>query len=235
MNSQQSLILAIDTADLKQAYNIAVKFKNHVAAIKLGLEFFVAHGSAGVKYISQTNIPIFLDLKLHDIPHTVACAVREAVKLNIFMLTLHCAGGIKMLEEAVVTAQESAKEFNFPKITLLGVTILTSLDKADIHQVGYKGEVVDNVLNFANIAQKAQLDGIVCSAYEAKIIKEKFPKLKLIVPGIRFSDDNKADQKRIMTPDQALMEGASFLVMGRSILASDNPLMAIKKYNNLLK
>lgn len=233
LNAQKTLILAADTGDLEKACNYAQKFKHHIVAIKLGLEFFIAHGPAGIKKVAQTNIPIFLDLKLHDIPNTVACAVREAVKLNVFMLTLHCGGGLKMLQEAVLMAQKTAQEFNLAKTNLLGVTILTSLDKNDINEIGYQGEVIDNVLNFADIAQRSGLDGIVCSAYEAKLIKKKFPDLKLIVPGIRFSDDNVADQKRIMTPQQALEQGADFLVMGRSITNNDDPMLAIDTYNNL--
>jgi orotidine-5'-phosphate decarboxylase len=223
INLKDKLILALDTPNIDDAIIYAKKFKNHITAIKLGLEFFISCGPQGIMKVSQLNIPIFLDLKLHDIPNTVECAVREAVKLDIFMLTLHCAGGKEMLKRAVNIARETANKYNVTNTNILGVTILTSLDQTDLSDIGYSQDLEKNVLNLATIAKSSGLDGIVCSAHEISLIKKNFGNdLKIITPGIRFPQDTSSDQKRIMSPKQAIQLGSDYLVMGRSLTKYDN-------------
>lgn len=227
---QDKLILAIDTPNVDNAYLYAKKFKNHVAAIKLGLEFFMSQGPVGIKKILDLDIPLFLDMKLHDIPNTVASAVREAVKLDIFMLTIHCSGGKEMLRRAVDIAKETADKYNVRKTNLLGVTVLTALDNSDLGEIGYIDDVEKNVLNFASIAKDSGLDGVICSAHEVSILRKKFgDDFKLVVPGIRFEKDMADDQKRVMSPRKALELGADYLVMGRSILKYDGSVEDMSK------
>jgi len=232
--AKNNLICAIDTGDLEKALLLAKALKGHVTALKLGLEFFTACGSDGVKRVVDLGVPVFLDLKFHDIPNTVSGCVREAVKLGVSMLTLHCSGGKEMLKKAVESANVTAVEYGVEAPLLLGVTILTSLDEDDITNIGYKDNINNTVLNLAGLANDAGLGGIVCSAHEISEVSKAFKNLKLVVPGIRFSDDLSADQKRIMTPKQALSEGARYIVMGRSIVNYDQPLQRIDKYNSEL-
>lgn len=229
--AKNNLICAIDTGDIEKALLLARMLKGHVAALKLGLEFFTACGSDGVKRVVDLGVPVFLDLKFHDIPNTVSGCVREAVKLGVSMLTLHCSGGKEMLKKAVESANVTAVEYGVEAPLLLGVTILTSLDENDITDIGYKENINNTVLNLAGLANDVGLGGIVCSAHEIFAVSKAFKNLKLIVPGIRFGDDLSADQKRIMTPKQALSEGARYIVMGRSIVNYDQPLQRIDKYN----
>jgi orotidine-5'-phosphate decarboxylase len=229
-NSKKHLILAVDTPNIDVAYQHAKNFKDHVAAIKLGLEFFISQGPSNIKKISDINVPIFLDLKLHDIPNTIESAVREAVKLGVSMLTIHTSGGKEMMTRAVNIARETAEKYNLPKTNILGVTILTAIDDQDLTKIGFQGTVKENVLKLASLANESGLDGIVCSAHEISMIKQEFgDKLKLIVPGIRFEASQNDDQKRVMTPKQALELGADYLVMGRPILEADDPLQKIQQ------
>lgn len=231
LQAKDNLICAVDTGDITKALEIAKILKGHVAALKLGLEFFTACGSQGVKTIIDEDIPVFLDLKFHDIPNTVFGCVKEAVKLGVSMLTVHCSGGKEMLTKAVESASLTADEYNIKKPLILGVTVLTSLDDQDLNDIGYRDNALNTVLNLADIANETGLDGIVCSAYEISNIKQKYNNLKLIVPGIRFADDVSADQKRVVTPKEALFQGANYVVMGRSITNDTDLLTRIEKYN----
>ncbi len=226
----KQLICAVDTDNVKQAADLACYIKDKVGAIKLGLEFFTANGPAGVREIQKYEIPIFLDLKLHDIPNTVAAAVRGAVKLGAFMLTVHTLGGNDMMRAAKEAAEETASKTGRKKPIVLGVTILTSLDDKDVKQLGMGTNAKSQVLKLAGLARESGLDGVVCSSYElTKLRKEHGPDFKLVVPGIRPTFAASDDQKRVMTPAEAIKNGADYLVIGRPITKAANPMEATER------
>lgn len=211
------LIAALDTADAKQAECWAEMVAPHCALLKLGLEFFLANGPAGVARIRQA--PIFLDLKLCDIPNTVFGAVRALAPCSPAMLTLHAGGGAAMIQAARRAADESP---HAPK--LLAVTVLTSLDAASLHELGVSGSPEDQVLRLAGLALAAGADGLVCSGHEAPALRRAFGISPiLVVPGIRPAGTAAADQARVMTPLKAVAAGADYLVVGRPITGAENP------------
>lgn len=206
--------VAIDTPDLDQAKRIASKVRRHVGGIKLGLEFFTANGPDGVKALSG-GLPLFLDLKLHDIPNTVAKAVMALRPLQPAILTVHAAGGRAMMEDAKAAAPAGTK--------VVAVTVLTSLDGSDLASIGVPPDPHGQVERLAALAQEAGLDGIVCSGNEAAAARKAWPKGFFVVPGVRPANAAAGDQKRVMTPRAALDAGASILVIGRPITASADP------------
>jgi orotidine-5'-phosphate decarboxylase len=225
------IICALDTNDIIKARDLAVEIKDDVAAVKLGLEFFCKNGARGVEVISEVGAKIFLDLKFYDIPNTVAGAIKSILPLNLFMTTMHAGGGLEMMQRARSAADENAK---FIPPILLGVTVLTSFD--DISEIGVTKPITQQVLDLAGLAVNAKLDGVVCSPHEIKILKEKFGnKLQLIVPGIRPVESDRNDQKRTMTPKEAIANGADYLVIGRPITESGNPKQAIQNILQSLK
>ena len=216
------IICAIDKPDLEQSNQLINNIKNDVGAIKLGLEFFCSQGPAGVKKVKENNIDIFLDLKLHDIPNTVAKAARQVAELGVFMTTIHTLGGAEMMKAAKYEIAECEN-----KPLLIGVTILTS--HHDISEIGVDFTIRDQVLKLAELAATSGLDGVVCSPHEIADIKKNFGNdLKLIVPGIRGKHDKKNDQARTMSPNEAVTLGADYLVIGRPITAAENPPSAAK-------
>lgn len=217
--TKNPIICALDTTDVKKTFALANTLKGSVGAIKLGLEFFVANGAAGVRELEKAGIPIFLDLKFHDIPNTVAGAIRSLGDLNIFLTTIHVAGGVAMMEAAMKAARALPSK---PKV--VGVTILTSLDNDDVRQVGYALTASEQALYMAGFAKSAGLDGIVCSPKEVvEIRRQSGPDFTLVVPGIRPAGSDKGDQKRVMTPKEALDAGATYLVIGRPITEASDP------------
>jgi orotidine-5'-phosphate decarboxylase len=213
----QRLIAALDTANWEQASCWADAVARHCGLLKLGLEFFIANGQEGVARITQA--PVFLDLKLHDIPNTVAGAVRALAGLAPAMLTLHAAGGKAMITAARQAANEAARP---PK--LLAVTVLTSLDQAALHSIGVVGPTADQVLRLADLALEAGADGLVCSAHEVSALRAAFGSTPiLVVPGIRPAGSAAGDQARVMTPREAIQAGADFLVVGRPITGARDP------------
>jgi orotidine-5'-phosphate decarboxylase len=212
------IFCAIDRPDLQGALELARAVAPHVGGLKLGLEFFGAQGPAGVAAMQALGLPIFLDLKFHDIPNTVAGAVREAARLGVAMLTLHAAGGRAMLEAALeATAGFATKPW------LLGVTVLTSLDAADLVSTGVYAPATEHAAKLGALALDAGLDGLVCSPHEIAVLRQAFgARPRLVVPGIRpaIAGD---DQKRTMTPVQALALGADLLVVGRPITQAASP------------
>ncbi|WP_264331140.1 orotidine-5'-phosphate decarboxylase [Wolbachia endosymbiont (group B) of Erebia ligea] len=210
------IICALDTQDLNKAISLANALRDKVGMVKLGLEFFAAHGPSGVREVAKCNIPIFLDLKLHDIPNTVARTI-EAIKiLDVEMLTLHISGGIKMLQEALSIVQGT-------KIKLIGVTVLTSMSNEDLSELGVAREAKSQVILLAKLAKKIGLHGIVCSALEAQEVHQECGKdFKIITPGIRMNRGHD-DQKRTATPKEAINSGADYIVIGRPITESSNP------------
>lgn len=223
------VICAIDTDNINSAKKLISTIANDVGAIKLGLEFFSSYGPSGVKEISDLRANIFLDLKFHDIPNTVAKAVSQICKLNCFMTTIHTLGGLEMMKAAKNAANESDK-----KPMLIGVTILTS--HIDISEIGIDYSIREQVLRLAEVAAKAGLDGVVCSPHEISELKKNFGSdLKLIVPGIRGASDNKNDQARTLSAKEALSLGADYLVIGRPITATENPAASLKNILTSIK
>lgn len=217
------IICAIDTTDVAIARNLAQSVSNSVGAIKLGLEFFTANGAAGVAQVAG-DIPLFLDLKFHDIPNTVAGAIRATRNINAFMLTVHTQGGKAMMKAAVQATKDLPN-----KPLVVGVTVLTSLDESDLESIGVRNNIANQVSRLANLAQESGLDGVVCSPHEIEILRKQCGKdFKLIVPGIRPEGTAHGDQKRVMTPKEALTRGADYLVIGRPITEAENPELAVK-------
>jgi orotidine-5'-phosphate decarboxylase len=209
------IYVAIDTPDLERAKLIATKVKGHVGGIKLGLEFFSANGRAGIREMATLNLPIFLDLKLHDIPNTVAKAVQALRPLKPAILTVHAAGGRAMMEDAKAAAPEGTK--------VVAVTVLTSLDGDDLSSIGLARDPHEQVERLTLLAKEAGLDGVVCSGNEVRAAKKLWPKGFFVVPGVRPPDGTVADQKRVVTPRQALDSGASIIVVGRPITQAEHP------------
>jgi orotidine-5'-phosphate decarboxylase len=213
------IFCAIDTPDLDKAHNLALSLKGHVGGLKLGLEFYLAHGSAGYRRLAEVGLPIFLDLKLHDIPNTVAGAVKSLLPLQPKFMTLHTGGGSAMMKAAVDAA---AKSETRPK--LLGVTVLTSMDGGDLAAVGQDSNPATQVQRLAKLAKASGLDGVVCSPEEVASLRAALgPDLILMVPGIRPLWAAANDQKRVMTPREAVQAGATYLVIGRPITGAANP------------
>jgi len=213
------IFVAIDTPDLARAIAIAEAVRSHAGGVKLGLEFFSAQGPAGVRRISELGLPIFLDLKLHDIPNTVAKAVEALAGLEPAILTVHANGGHEMLLAAKQAAPSATK--------VVAVTLLTSLDAADLGDLGIERSPADQVARLAWIARDAGVDGIVCSGAEVAEAKTAWPNGFFVVPGIRPAGADVGDQKRVVTPASALDDGASVLVIGRPITGAADPARAI--------
>lgn len=210
------IICALDTQDLNKAISLANALRDKIGMIKLGLEFFAAHGPSGVREVAKCNVPIFLDLKLYDIPNTVARTVEAIKALDVEMLTLHISGGTKMLKEALSVVQGK-------KIKLIGVTVLTSMINEDLSELGVARETKSQVILLAKLAKKIGLHGIVCSALEAQEVQQECGKdFKIITPGIRMNRGHD-DQKRTATPKKAINSGADYIVIGRPITKSGNP------------
>jgi orotidine-5'-phosphate decarboxylase len=223
------IICALDTVDADIATHMATQIRDHVGAVKLGLEFFTANGAAGVSAINKLGIPVFLDLKFHDIPNTVAHAIAATAGMNMFMMTVHTGGGQAMLKAAIEASDRLSQVTGKERPLIVGVTLLTSLDQDDVNMLGYRDQLNDQVLRLADLAQSAGLDGVVCSAYEiAALRKHCGPDFNLVVPGIRLKTDKLNDQKRVTTPKEALARGADFLVIGRPITQANSPAEAAK-------
>ena len=227
MTKTNPILCAIDTGDAAAASLLAGAVGDHVGGLKLGLEFFLANGPAMVRKVAGTT-PFFLDLKLHDIPNTVAGAVRSVAPLEPLLLTIHCGGGKAMMAAAANAAEEAASR-GLRRMQIVGVTVLTSLNDADLAGVGQAGPTLDQARRLAALAREAGLDGVVCSPHEvAALRRDNGPEFRLVVPGIRPAGAAADDQKRMMTPRQALDAGADYLVIGRPITAAADPAAAAR-------
>lgn len=228
--AQNPIICALDTTDIQKARHLCNTLRGHVGAIKLGLEFFTANGAPGVKEIEEdSKIPVFLDLKFHDIPNTVAKAIRATAGINTFMMTVHTAGGRAMLQSAIDASMEVAATTGKDRPFIIGVTVLTSLDQDDLSMIGFEGNLQEQVKRLADLAQSSGLDGVVCSPYEISLLREQCgADFKLIVPGIRPNGADAGDQKRFLTPREAKEKGADFLVVGRPITGAPDPAKAVR-------
>ena len=209
------IFVALDTTDLERAKSLAAKVRNHVGGLKLGLEFFCANGPDGVRAMGAFGLPVFLDLKLHDIPNTVAKAVQALSPLGPAILTVHAAGGRAMMEDAKAAAPTGTK--------VIGVTVLTSLDDEDLAATGIASDAHGQVERLTGLAREAGLNGVVCSGREVAAARALWPEGFFVVPGVRPAEGGAGDQKRVVTPREALDNGASILVIGRPITQAADP------------
>ncbi len=217
------VIVALDFSEEKQALELVQHLDPARCRLKIGKEMFTRSGPQLVEKIAALGYEIFLDLKFHDIPNTVAGACRSAADLGVWMINVHTLGGRKMMEAAREAVDKSAA-----KPLLIGVTILTSMGQEDIEQIGLSGTPADNVKRLATLANAAGLDGVVCSPKEVEMLRQHIPeKFKLVTPGIRPAWSEKGDQTRITTPADAIQLGSDYLVIGRPITAAENPLEAL--------
>ena len=215
------VFVAIDTPGLQRATELAQTLHGSVGGVKLGLEFFCANGPEGVARIAEIGIPLFLDLKLHDIPNTVAGAMRSLAPLLPAVVTVHAAGGRAMLEAAKAAAGHNTK--------VVAVTVLTSLDQSDLRSIGVDDAPHDQVQRLAALARDSGLDGIVCSGAEVKAAHSAWTDGFFVVPGVRPEGSAVGDQKRVVTPGAAVADGASILVIGRPITEAADPAAAARE------
>ncbi|RDC60194.1 Orotidine-5'-phosphate decarboxylase [Alteripontixanthobacter maritimus] len=212
--------LALDVPQLDAAKALVRKVAPHIGGVKLGLEFFCAHGMHGVHEIAHLGLPIFLDLKFHDIPNTVAGAMQAIHVLEPAIVTVHASGGRAMMEDAKAAAGENTR--------VVAVTMLTSLDQRDMERTGITGGAHDQVMRLAELAEKSGLDGIVCSGKEVGAVHKQWKHGFFVVPGLRPKGGNSGDQKRVVTPREARDDGAGVLVIGRPISKADDPAEAAR-------
>ena len=218
------VFVALDTTDPDYARQFVECVRGSVGGLKLGLEFFNAHGPEGVRPFLDMGLPVFLDLKYHDIPNTVAGAARAAAVLGVSILNVHAQGGAAMMRAAL----DAVKSVS-PSTQLIAVTMLTSLSDEDLPSVGLTPPVGEQVLRLASLTQQCGLDGVVCSAHEiVRLRKELGPDFLLVVPGIRPAGSDVGDQKRVMGPAEAIAAGASRLVIGRPITGAADPAQAAR-------
>lgn len=221
------IFVALDTPDVHRAAAITRDVAGVAGGVKLGLEFFCANGHEGVLRIAEHELPVFLDLKLHDIPNTVGKAVEALAPLDPAVLTVHAAGGRAMMAAAKAAAP--------PRTKVVAVTVLTSLDQSDLAEIGVGGSPDDQVRRLAELAQDAGIDGIVCSGSEVAAAHAAWPSGFFVVPGVRPEASDPGDQKRVASPQQALEDGASILVIGRPITGAPDPGRAIREIASTLQ
>ncbi len=222
----ERVLVAIDTTDCDKAVGIANAITGSVGGVKLGKEFFVSNGPEGVRRVTAGGAPLFLDLKWHDIPNTVAGAVRASLPLKPLIVNVHASGGPAMMRAAA----EAAAAAGADRPMVIGVTVLTSMAEDDLAAVGQDTDMQAQVARLAKLAMECGLDGVVCSPKEIRLVKEACgPDFKCIVPGIRPVWSVANDQKRIATPSQAVLDGADYIVIGRPIAAAEDPANAAKR------
>jgi orotidine-5'-phosphate decarboxylase len=227
---QNPIIAALDVPNAEAALKLANQIAPAVGAFKIGSELFTSAGPDIVKKIRATGAAVFLDLKFHDIPNTVAKAVASATRLDVQMLTIHTSGGLEMMRAAEATAQQTAAQLGRAAPLVLGVTVLTSSDIHTLAEIGCAANVGAQVGRLANLAVKAGLRGLVCSPLEIADLRQLLPSnIQLVTPGIRTGDEKADDQKRTLTPREAISAGANWLVIGRPIYAAENPRAAAEK------
>jgi orotidine-5'-phosphate decarboxylase len=224
------IIVALDVPSAEEALTLAREVAPFVGAFKVGKELFVAAGPDFVRQLRATGASVFLDLKFHDIPNTVAKAVAAATRLDVQMLTIHCSGGSEMMRAAEQSAQATAKELGRPAPLVLGVTVLTSMDAASLAELGGETDVAAQVERLAKLAAASGLRGLVCSPLELPRLRQVLPPtMQLVTPGIRTGAEKADDQKRTLSPRQAMEAGASWLVIGRPITAAPSPARAAEE------
>ena len=229
-NVKSNVIVALDYDDQHLALALADRLDPEFCRLKVGKELFTAAGPSIVKNLNDRGFDIFLDLKFHDIPNTVAKAIGTAADLGVWMANVHASGGSRMM-----SAAKRALDSKGSEMLLIGVTVLTSMDASDLEEVGVRRNPSAQVLHLAELAKHSGLDGVVCSAQEAKLLKESLgPEFKLVTPGIRLADSAADDQRRILTPADAVALGSDYLVIGRPITQSTDPLATLSEINRSL-
>ena len=225
----KQIIVALDFSTPAKALNFLEQLNPDLCRVKVGKELFAAGGPELVKSIVDKNFDVFLDLKFHDIPNTVANAVKVAADLGVWMLNIHASGGSSMM----IAAREALESERRKRPLLIGVTVLTSMARNDLYEVGVNEDVQKHVNKLAKLAYNSGLDGVVCSAAETKILRVSMPlEFKLITPGIRRPQDATEDQKRVVGPAAAIRNGSDYLVIGRPITEANSPLEALIDFNS---
>jgi orotidine-5'-phosphate decarboxylase len=227
---RRKIIFALDVATLEEVRRFVGLLKDRVGLFKVGLELFTAFGPEAVKAVQEEGGDVFLDLKLHDIPNTVARAAEEAVKLGVPMFNLHATGGMEMMRATAQRCRNMAEQLNRPRPIILAVTILTSLDEENLKEIGWIGPVSEHVVHLAELAQKAGIDGVVASPQEIISIRQRCgPQFIIVTPGIRpaFAAPGQDDQKRVMTAKEAITAGADYIVIGRPVRLAQDPAAAM--------
>ncbi|MCW8108099.1 orotidine-5'-phosphate decarboxylase [Alteromonas ponticola] len=228
MNQDPKVIVALDFDTKEEATALVAQLDPSECKLKVGKEMFTLFGPDFVKLLIAKGFDIFLDLKFHDIPNTVAKACKAAAELGVWMVNVHASGGLEMMQKA----KQAIADSTHPETKLIAVTVLTSMDAEQLAQVVPAVTPAEQVTKLATLANQAGLDGVVCSAQEAKLLRDKFaPDFLLVTPGIRPAGSDKGDQKRVMTPAMAMKSGVSYLVMGRPITQSGHPLETLKQVN----
>jgi len=219
----ERIILALDFTEHKIALNWVQKLANKLKTFKVGPILFMDSGPEGIREFQELGAGIFLDMKFHDIPSTVEKTARQVVKYGVNMFTVHASGGIRMMESVSKAVKEESEGLGIHKPIILAVTVLTSQDQESLAEIGINSTTQDTVLRLASLAEKANIDGLVCSGFEVEMLRREFgDRFTLVVPGIR-PGTAAHDQKRVVTPEEAVSLGADYLVIGRAITEADNP------------
>ncbi len=236
MNKAEKIIVALDVETAAEARKIIAELRGEVGAFKIGLQLFTAVGASFVREVVEQNVKIFLDVKFHDIPNTVSKAAVEVARLGVWMFNVHALGGGEMMDKTVESVREVCEKENLTQPKIIGVTVLTSSDQETLREVGIETEIDTQVVNLARLAAKCGLDGVVASPREIKAIREnvKNEDFLIVTPGIRSSETKnqfatKDDQKRVMTPGEAISAGSDYLVVGRPITQSENKISAVRE------
>lgn|SRR5690554_27728 len=217
------IVVALDFPSEAQALALAERLNPQQCRLKVGKELFTRCGPKVVEGLHALGFEVFLDLKFHDIPNTTAMAVKAAAELGVWMVNVHCSGGLKMMQ----ACREVLEQHNGNTPLLIGVTVLTSMEQSDLAGIGLDIAPQQQVLRLAGLAEQAGLDGLVCSAQEAALLKKQWPAGQLVTPGIRPAGSAQDDQKRILTPTQAMRAGSDYLVIGRPITQAADPAQAL--------
>lgn len=226
--SKEKIIVALDVATADEAREIVAELKETVGAFKIGLQLFTAFGASFVRELVLQNVKIFLDLKFHDIPNTVAKASVEAAKLGVWMFNVHALGGGEMLKQTVDEVREFCDKENIFQPKIIGVTVLTSSNNETLRETGIINETSAQVLNLAKLVAKYGLDGVVSSPREVRLIRQSIDNFLIVTPGIRPVFATSGDQKRVMTPNEAVQAGSDYLVIGRPVLQAKNRIAAVE-------
>ena len=224
MSCTTPIVVALDFSTANEALEMASRLDPKLCRVKVGKELFTHCGPSIVEALQQQGFEVFLDLKFHDIPNTTAMAVKAAAELGVWMVNVHCSGGLRMMQ----ACREVLSTFE-KKPLLIGVTVLTSMERSDLTGLGLDVEPQEQVLRLAKLAEEAGLDGLVCSAQEASALKAQYPSLQLVTPGIRPAGSAKDDQRRILTPKEAMIAGSDFLVIGRPITQAEDPVAVLQQ------
>ncbi|MGO2127915.1 MAG: orotidine-5'-phosphate decarboxylase [Pseudoalteromonas prydzensis] len=232
LEHSKKVLIALDYDDQQTALNFVKQLSPDTCRLKVGKEMFTYFGPAFVKELIDLGFDVFLDLKFHDIPNTVAKAVTAAAKMGVWMVNVHASGGVEMMTKA----KQALEQFGDKAPLLIAVTVLTSMDENELKRLGVEKTPAEQVIYLAKLAKESGLDGVVCSAQEAKQLKSLLGNdFKLVTPGIRPAGSDAGDQKRIMTPKQAIEDGSDYLVVGRPITQAADPVATLKEINDSLK